>query len=109
MIWEIQHRRLFYGRNGNKTDLDPAALKGKQTRAEQRQIERDAEGIDLITDALERGPATTREILRRTGGMGKARAERLLDRLEASQKAIRRPVTVKGNATYEYALIAEIG
>ena len=85
-------------------ELDPAALKGRLTKNEQRQGDRDAEGIRQITDAILKESATVREIRRRTGGMGKARAERLLDRMETDGRVTRNSVTRRGNETHEYQL-----
>jgi hypothetical protein len=54
-------------------------------------------------DALREGPATPREVRRRTG-LSKDRCERLLDQLESDELITANDITIRGNKTREYAL-----
>lgn len=62
------------------TELDPALVKGRGTRAEEKQNENDKKGVEQILNKLRSGPATVRAL--RAGKMGLDRCKRLLDRLE---------------------------
>jgi len=84
--------------------IDTAALKGRKTVSEQRQDERDREGMDAIREALAAGPLTTRQIREHTGH-GASRAERLLDRLTAEGEASYDTITMRGGTAREYRLI----
>lgn len=87
-------------------DLDPEHLKGRKTKSEERQDDRDYAGKAAIREALKKGPATIREIRRRTGGMGKERCERLVDALEVDDEIHSTTTTVRGNECREYSLVA---
>jgi hypothetical protein len=81
--------------------LDPAKLKGKLTATEQRQGARDSDGIVALATALKQGPATARE-LRRRSGLSKGRCDRLLDQCEASGSIKATEVTIRGNVCRQY-------
>lgn len=49
-------------------DLDPAALRGRKTRAEQRQDDRNGEGKAAILSALSEKPDTARGLVNRGCG-----------------------------------------
>lgn len=83
--------------------VDPAKLKGNQTKGEQRQSDRDRKGFDAILAALLDGPLTERAI-RKAVGMGKERAERLLDMLESQGHIESQTVDVNGNEATEYRI-----
>jgi hypothetical protein len=87
--------------------IDPAKLRGRRNRNEERQEERDREGANAIIEALRKGPATAREVRRRAGGMGKARCDRLLDKLESEGRLRVAETTKRGNSTHEYSLPEE--
>jgi hypothetical protein len=84
-------------------DLDPAALKGRLSKTQQRQQDTDREGCAELLTALATEPATVRELRRRTG-LSRERCERLLDQLEADDRVTRTAVTKKGNRCREYQL-----
>ena len=84
--------------------VDPSMLRGRLKPSEQRQNDRDREGISQIAAALLKGSATARQ-LRRLTGMSKDRQERLLDQLEADKQIIGTEITIKGNKTREYSLV----
>lgn len=85
--------------------VDPAALKGKLSRAEQRSNERDEDGIEKLVTAFETAsdPLSVRD-LRRVLGSGKERCEKLLDRLETSGRIKRGTTNKRGNLCDEYWL-----
>ncbi len=82
---------------------DPCKLKGKLTAGEQRQAERDREGMLSVAEALQDGPATARAI-RDLTGLSKDRAERLLSMMLATGEIVAEETTVRGNTTNEYRL-----
>ena len=83
--------------------LDTGRLKGRLTIGEQRQSERDSEGLETLREALREGPATPKMLRGRTG-LGKARVDRLLDVLEAAQEVSAEEVKVRGQWTRRYTL-----
>lgn len=86
--------------------VDPGKLKGKQSRSEERQGDRDREGIAKISTALRKAPATARQ-LRRLTGLSKDRCERLLDQLQSDGQVTATEITIKGNKTYEYSFVKD--
>lgn len=76
--------------------LDTEAVQGRKTRGEERQDDRDAKGRQAILDALSQGPMTTRQIRAEAGGMGKQRAERLLDLLETEGRVTWQETIIRG-------------
>jgi hypothetical protein len=82
--------------------IDPTRLKGRLTQSEQRQGERDREGIDAITKALNDGPATASQL--RRAGLGKDRLLRLLGILQSQGRVTVARTIVKGNECDEYRL-----
>jgi hypothetical protein len=84
-------------------DIDTEALKGRKTASEERQDDRDSGGKDQILAALADGPATVRELRRRTGGMGTGRCERLVDALAAAGKIVVTTTKIRGNECRVYA------
>ena len=89
-------------------DLDAGKLAGRLNRNEQLTAKRDREGIQEIIKALREGPATLRELRRRTGGMGKGRCEKLVYRLQADGHVQSEMVKVKGNECQQYTLIEDV-
>ncbi|MCC6680616.1 MAG: AAA family ATPase [Phycisphaeraceae bacterium] len=83
--------------------LDTGALKGRKTRSEERQDQRDTEGLDAIRKALTDGPLTTRQI-RAAAGISKDRAERLLDILTIEGVVRWEPTTIRGGTGRLYHL-----
>ena len=82
-------------------DIDPAKLKGNLTKNEQRQSANDLEGMKVIVKALLEGPATMRELRRRTG-ISKDRVERLVDKLCLDGQITRQEIEVRGNKCFQY-------
>jgi len=85
--------------------LDTTALKGRKTKGEQRQDERDAEGMETIRNTLAGGAMTPRQ-LREETGFGAGRVERLLDKLTACGQAAYDETKVRGNPARTYHLSA---
>lgn len=86
-------------------DVDPTKLRGRGTKGEERQGERDREGINTIVDALRKdGPATARQLRSKTG-IGPDRQQRLLDKLHAAGQVTTTNITVRGNESREYTLV----
>lgn len=83
--------------------LDVKALKGKKSAQEERQEERDAEGLHAIRDALAGGPLTTRQI-RNATGFGRDRVDRLLSVLIQGREVDRQEVTGQGGKQTLYSL-----
>jgi hypothetical protein len=84
-------------------DIDPARLKGRLTQSEQRQSDRDRQGINKIVNALRDGHATARQLRAKTG-LGKDRQQRLLDWMESEGHVKAGDRTIRGNPTREYTL-----
>jgi len=76
--------------------LDTAAVRGRKTVSEERQQHRDEEGKADILKALACGPLSVRQVRGAAGGMGKERAERLLDLLEAERRVRWENATIRG-------------
>ena len=85
------------------TDLDPADLKGKKTKSEERQAKNDSEGRLEIAGALLDSPLTASK-LRKVTGYGSARVDRLLAMMVKGNEIQARKVTVGGNECDEYSL-----
>lgn len=85
--------------------LDPSALKGRKTRGEERQAEKDREGCCEIEDALEShgGQGTTRQI-RAWSGMGPDRMTRLLAAMVRDGTLTAESAIVRGNESTIYRL-----
>jgi hypothetical protein len=88
--------------------IDPTALRGKQTGSEQRQAERDQQGINKIIGALLHwtaadGQATERKLRAKTK-LSKHRVQKLLDQLVEDKQIIANPINIRGNQTNEYRL-----
>ncbi len=81
--------------------LDPAAIRGRGTKQEERQGDRDRDGLDKIRTALLSGPLTTRALRRKTG-LSRERLERLLDHLEAANEITSKGIVVRGKDAREY-------
>lgn len=86
-------------------DVDPTRLRGRLTVQEQRQTERDREGMKEIIDLLAKGPATPSK-MRSIASAG--RVARLLRMLESEGRVERRRATIRGNETDEYNLAASL-
>jgi hypothetical protein len=84
-------------------EVDPVKLKGRQTRAEERQGDKDREGLDTTLTALVEGPAGLNEACRRTA-MGKERQRRLLNILCVRGDVEFTEVTRNGVKCHEYSL-----
>jgi hypothetical protein len=87
-------------------DEDPSRLKRRPTGNELRQESRDLEGIGKLSEVLAQGPATERELRRRTG-IGVSRIRHLLDKLHADGAITSTIVTVKGNECHEYQIVSQ--
>jgi hypothetical protein len=83
--------------------VDPTKLKRRIPPSEQRQADRDREGINEIVKGLMQGPATART-LRRLTGLGPDRQQRLLDKLESEGQITATEKIVRGNPSREYQL-----
>ena len=81
--------------------LDAGKLKAKRTATDERQSERDNEGIVALAAVLAEGPAT-RSILRGRTALSPDRLQRLLDQLEASGSVTWTEQTIRGNACRIY-------
>jgi hypothetical protein len=89
------------------TDLNPNAIKGRGTKGEERQKEKDKEGIMEIIDVIRKhGPSSASKVKRETG-MSKERAERLLVAAWKAEHLTREKTVVKGNECYVYSLKPE--
>ena len=82
--------------------IDPKAIKGRGGRAEERQVERDREGRDKITNFLSDW-LTVRDIRGKTG-LSDERCTRLLNQLESQSTVIWRLAKRRGNDCREYRL-----
>jgi hypothetical protein len=89
--------------------LDPTKLKGRQTKQEERQRERDEEGKVLIAQVLKERSAATANKIAGDAGMGKERCNRLLRMMRAAKEVGRRNVVVHGNEAEEYFLTQHEG
>ncbi len=84
-------------------ELDPRAVRGRLAKGEQRQNDKDKDGLTKLRDGLKAGPATARELRRRTG-LSRERIERLLDKLESAKEVGSTEIEIKGNECREYRL-----
>lgn len=82
-------------------NADATKLRGRLTAQEQKQRERDKEGMGSIIDAL-RKQSSTASKLRSAAGISRDRLERLLGMLIADGQIQAKEVTIKGNPTSEY-------
>lgn len=82
---------------------DVRALKGKKTKGEERQTERDNEAKRTIAKILIDGPATARQIRTKTG-FGPDRVNRLMNLLASDGVTTSQEVEIKGNKCLEYQL-----
>lgn len=83
--------------------IDTSKLKGRRTKADERQADKDREGIDATLTALASGPATARA-LRRATGFGEYRQNRLLDSIVANGQGVVETKKVGGRVYEEYRL-----
>ncbi|MBX3427932.1 MAG: AAA family ATPase [Pirellulales bacterium] len=83
--------------------VDPGKLKGRLSVKELRQAADDREGFALIAEALQAGPASTRQV-RDVTGLSKDRADRLLSLLVAGRQVDVETETVRGNVCRIYTL-----
>ena len=81
---------------------DPARLKGKQSRSEVLQQERDREAIGRIIAALVVDEKVTPRQLREKTGLSREKLQRLLDLLVSNQEIAYEKTTVRGNPSREY-------
>ncbi len=80
--------------------LDASKVRGRLTKGEERQLDRDAEGKQSILDALEGEPLTHRQI--RALGFSKERADRLLAKLESDGLIGVEEITARGGKQARY-------
>lgn len=83
--------------------IDPNLLRGRLTKGEERQLDRDTEGRDKILSFLSEGVKTVRAI-RGELGAGRERCNRLLDGLEADGLVAWDEVTDRGGRMRRYSL-----
>lgn len=87
--------------------IDTEALKGKRTRAEERQDERAIKGMDAIKHHLAGGKRLTPRKLREATGFGKSRMDGLLEKMVAGDLIDYDEIKVRGQETREYRLAPE--
>ncbi|GAB4158961.1 MAG: hypothetical protein Tsb009_36230 [Planctomycetaceae bacterium] len=87
-------------------DVDPGKLKGRLTKGETRQAERDRDGMESVLKVLRAAgkPLTTRNI-RDLTGIGADRLSQLLAMLTAAKTIKSEPTRIRGNDTFEYSII----
>lgn len=83
--------------------IDPSRLKGRLSAGEQRQSERDREGIEAVAIALG-GDAATVSQLRGKTGISKERLLRLLGIMQSQGRMTVAPTNVRGNECDKYRL-----
>lgn len=83
--------------------VDPYRLRRQPTANEQRQAERDREGVEKIVSGLQQGPATARQLRERTG-LSRERQQRLLDMMLSQGQLTTKEIEIRGNQTSEYHL-----
>lgn len=87
-------------------DVDPAKLKGRLTKGEQRQRERDEEGFEAIRTALmAHGPSSVTALSKATP-LHRDRIQRLVNIMDANGDVEAVQANVKGNETTQYQLRA---
>ena len=84
-------------------ELDVTKLRGRLTKGEVRQSEKDKDGCAKIIAALAGGEKKTPRELRDTG-LSRDRLQRLLDHLYSESRVTREPVKIRGNDTFIYSL-----
>jgi hypothetical protein len=86
--------------------LDTTAVKGRLTKAEERQNEKNQQFMAKVRDALLKGPATPK-ILRGLTGMSDKPLQRILDLMESQEMVTWTTIQKRGNETREYQLTPE--
>jgi len=92
-----------------RDNLDPSELKGRKTKGEERQDDRDHRGMTQIVDGLRvwdhetDGISTVNQVASKVA-MGREKTRRLIDKLCVSGDVTRSPVSVKGNETNAFTL-----
>jgi predicted HTH transcriptional regulator len=87
--------------------VDTTLLKGRLKPSEERENDKDREGVNKIVDAIRKdGPATARQ-LRPRSGLSRERLERLLHKLRSEDQLQVTQITIRGNLCDEYALPKE--
>ena len=66
-------------------DIDPAAVKGRGSKDDERKSEKDRDGCYKLIEALRAAGRATKSILRGKTGLSKDRCDRLLDLLESKK------------------------
>src|SRR5262249_50178330 len=89
-------------------DADPALLRGRLNKSEERKLERDKESRDKILAALLKGPQSVRH-LRGIAGAGPDRCNRLLDGLEVDGAIEWEPTVANGGKQRIYRIKNEGG
>jgi len=91
-------------------DVDPTRLKGRKTAGEQRQDDRDREGMLDLMDVFRNwdrdtdGPATPNRIADKSP-FGRERTRNVLAKLLRDGAVTRDPITIRGNQTHVYSLV----
>ncbi len=86
--------------------LDPTKVRGRMTKQEERQSDKDKDGVDKLRAALAKGPATMK-VLRGITGLSKGRVERLLDVMESKGEVAWTEIKKRGNECREYRIKPE--
>jgi hypothetical protein len=86
--------------------IDPVAIKGRRTKAEEKKSQADREDCYKLIKALRPAPATIR-VLRGKIGQSADRIERLLDILESKGIVAWTEVKKRGNPCREYRLLKD--
>jgi hypothetical protein len=86
--------------------VDPAAVKGRGSKSEERQADLDRDGCYKLINALRAGPATPRD-LRGKLGAGPDRCQRILDMLESKGTVTWTAFQKRGNECRMYSLKGE--
>ena len=84
--------------------VDPLRLRRQPSPSEQRQAERDGDGMNEVEGALAFGGATSKQLQQSTG-MSRERLARLLPMLIAAGRVEVKQTTIRGNDCDEYHLI----
>jgi predicted HTH transcriptional regulator len=84
------------------TDLDPGLVRGRLTKTEQRQNDRDQDGMAKVLAALHEAKQASARELRMGTGLSKERLDRLLVQLISAGKAHAKQVTKKGGQAWLY-------
>jgi RecA-family ATPase len=86
--------------------LDPTAIKGRSSKAEERQNEKDRDGCYKLIEALRPKSATARDLRGKTG-LSKDRTDRLLELLESKGNVKWKMTKRRGNPCRLYTLIED--